>query len=557
MKLHNNIVDKFNGLVLVVWVLLSPAFISCEDDVLKEKPQDFLSSENVLTSKQGFENYIVALHDAARSELNKVDYNDGYINLQQGTDVACNGELALINYGNWSTYLTPSRPVVSNYWNWAYIDMLLKANTIISYAQKPELAKIWVNDAEKNAVIAEAMFFRAYTHNFLANLYGGVPVVDTVYSGPKTDFVKNTRKEVYESARKDLEFASKYLPVTVEKTKEGRIVKAAADHLLAEVYISLEQYDKAIESASKVIDSGHYKLMNTRFGSELSNPGDPFSDMFRPGNQNRSSGNQETIYVWQFEDQTLGGQGGANVAGNPSLRYWSPFYVNVKDPAGFNQVVVDSLGRGVAGIRANTYFFYDLWKDNWVNDMRNSTHNIRRVHYYNNPASPWFGKMIEESHKAKIDTFRMLFPRIRKVEGNISWKGATSAVNRGYTTSDFIVYRLAETYLLRAEAHMKKGDLANAAADINKVRGRANAKPVDPVNVNIDYLLDERARELITEEPRHRTLVRTGKLVERVRKYNMREDTRTTIKDFHQFWPIPQSAIDANFSVKLEQNPGY
>jgi hypothetical protein len=116
---------------------------------------------------------------------------------------------------------------------------------------------------------------------------------------------------------------------------------------------------------------------------------------------------------------------------------------------------------------------------------------------------------------------------------------------------------LAETYLLRAEAYMHKNDLVKAAADINKVRERAQAKPVAPAQVDLDYILDERARELITEEPRHRTLVRTGKLVERVRKYNMRADTRATIQDKHAFWPIPQTAIDANFSKKLDQNPGY
>lgn len=541
---------------LIVGVCLT-ACLSCSDRLLDEKPLDFLGSENVLTSKAGFENYLIALHDAARSELNLIDYSHGYINLQQGTDVACNGELALINYGNWETYLTPTRPVVANYWNWAYKDMLMPANVIIEYANKPELSGIWTGEEEKNTVIAEALFFRAYAHNFLANLYGGVPIVDTVYSGPKTDFIRNTRKEVYESARKDLEFAAQWLPPTVPKEKEGRIVRAAADHLLTEVCISLELYDKAIEAASRVIESGIYQLMDHRFGSEVDFPGDYYSDMFRPGNQNRSSGNLETIYVWQFENQTLGGQGGQNGAGNPSLRYWGPFYINVKDPAGYNQVLVDSLGRGVAGIRPSNYFLYDLWKDNWDNDVRNSRHNIRRVHYYNNPASPWFGKVIEQAHMASIDTFRMLFPRIRKVEGNISWKGATSAVNMGYTTNDFIVYRLAETYLLRAEAYMKKGDMAQAAADINKVRQRANAKPISADEVDIDFILDERARELITEEPRHRTLVRTGKLVERVRKYNMREDTRTTIKDYHEFWPIPQEAIDANSSSPIAQNPGY
>jgi hypothetical protein len=80
---------------------------------------------------------------------------------------------------------------------------------------------------------------------------------------------------------------------------------------------------------------------------------------------------------------------------------------------------------------------------------------------------------------------------------------------------------------------------------------------ITTAEVTIDYILDERARELITEEPRRRTLMRMGKLVERVRKYNMRESTRTSIQEKHELFPIPQTAIDANFSVKLEQNPGY
>src|SRR5690606_14552439 len=147
-----------------------------------------------------------------------------------------------------------------------------------------------------------ACFFRAYTHNFLANTFGSVPVVEEIFTGPKTDFVKNTRQEVYESARRDLEFASKWLPETVPADKEGRIVKAAADHLLTEVYISLGEYDKAIEAASRIIESGLYELVTERFGSAVGSSGDYYSDIFKPGNQNRSSGNKETIWVWQFED---------------------------------------------------------------------------------------------------------------------------------------------------------------------------------------------------------------------------------------------------------------
>jgi hypothetical protein len=94
-----------------------------------------------------------------------------------------------------------------------------------------------------------------------------------------------------------------------------------------------------------------------------------------------------------------------------------------------------------------------------------------------------------------------------------------------------------------------------AAADINLVRARANARPVDAASVNIDYLLDERARELVGEEPRRLTLARLGKLYERVVKYNA--VSKNSIKPFHNLLPIPQTAIDANAGAVLKQNEGY
>ena len=115
--------------------------------------------------------------------------------------------------------------------------------------------------------------------------------------------------------------------------------------------------------------------------------------------------------------------------------------------------------------------------------------------------------------------------------------------------------RLPETYLLRAEAFWRKGDLASAAADINVVRSRAKATPVTPEEVNLDYILDERARELIFEEQRRITLHRTQTLVERVRKYN--DMNRDEIKDHHGLWPIPYAEIEANVDVVIDQNPGY
>src|SRR5699024_2021336 len=105
------------------------------------------------------------------------------------------------------------------------------------------------------------------------------------------------------------------------------------------------------------------------------------------------------------------------------------------------------------------------------------------------------------------------------------------------------------------EAYFEKGSNKNAADDINAVRLRAKAIPVQPEDVTLDYILDERARELVYEEPRRITLHRTEKLVERVRKYNT--VNKDEIQEYHQLWPIPYSEIEANKDAVLEQNPGY
>src|SRR6218665_675356 len=522
---------------------------ACNAEILDELPEaTTLGSDIVLSNKAGFENYITALHQAAREELSGEDLGR-FPDMNLGTDVGTTGQEQTVNFRNYDAFLTPTAGAVSSPWNWAYAQMIMRTNTIIEYAEKPELADICTNEAEKNAILAEAKFFRAYTYNFLANLYGGVPIVDRTHQSPKVDFVKNTRQEVYAFAKTDLEFAVRYLPETAAKAQEGRIVKGAAQHLLTEVYISVGELDKSIAMATQLIDGGTYRLMTARFGVNARKPGDVYSDLFAEGNQNRSSGNLESIYVWQYENLTPGG------AGNNTIRQWVPALWNLKDPNGVNGfALVDSLNRGVAYSRPTTYFLYNLWsdRDNYYNDIRNSVYNIRRKFYYTNKASSYFGMLVEK-RTTQEDTMRNIYPYLRKLEGK-PFNGDNAS---GRTGKDWIVYRLAETYLLRAEAYMRKGQSDKAANDINAVRARANGKLIAPGDVSLDYILDERARELITEEPRRRTLTRVGKLVERTRLYQTRLDVKTTIQDKHEFYPIPQSAIDANFGAVLRQNPGY
>src|SRR3546814_21181694 len=87
-----------------------------------------------------------------------------------------------------------------------------------------------------------------------------------VCSSDLTDFSRAPKSEVLAFMLEDLEFASQYLPV--ENPVGDHLSKAAADHLLAETYISTGDFEKAIAAATRVIDDGHYQLMTTRFRSE-------------------------------------------------------------------------------------------------------------------------------------------------------------------------------------------------------------------------------------------------------------------------------------------------
>lgn len=228
-------------------------------------------------------------------------------------------------------------------------------------------------------------------------------------------------------------------------------------------------------------------------------------------------------------------------------------------------LVCDSLGRMSGGIvRPTNHANYEIWSD--PNDMRHSVHNFKSRFWMNNPDSEYFGMEVVLTKKedgkmyitlpdgsvtnSVVDTTRNFYPYFRKIEGLMPWGNM-----EGRTMNDRYKMRLSETYLLRAEAYLHKGDKVNAAADINVVRKRAQASPVDPADVNIDYILDERMRELIIEEPRRRTLVRLRKMYERTMKYNYR--VKNNMQPYHELWPIPQKAIDANTAIKIEQNPGY
>ncbi len=523
--------------IIVLIIVLSTSF-SCNKTILEETPLSFLSP-GALTNQGAFNAAIAGLHQWARQEDL---YDPDHFEMWYGTDGGYPGEPNPLRHNDYSL-ITPTYGPVQQYWNYVYLRLIPNANMIINRAQLPEA--VWSDTiAGKNAVIAEARFFRAYGYNILVNLFGGVPIDTSERTVPKVDYVRASKEDVLNLERSDLEFASRWLPATTKQ--DGRIVKAAADHLLAEVYLSLGRNDDAIKSASDVINSGLYHLMDQRFGVAKDLPGDVFSDLFKTGNYNRSSsGNMEGIWVTQIERLTPGG------GNNDDQFAWNPRWWAITDPEGKQGMMLvtgDTLNRSAAWIRPTNHVFYGIWNTG-ANDIRNSKYNIKRELYYNYPPSRYYGQLV--TYRSGLDTNYFFYPVLEKTVG------VPIGLADRSTYKDHYKIRLAETYLLRAEAYMKKGDLVNAAADINVLHSRVNANPVSPGAVNLDYILDERLRELVTEEPRRRTLIRTGTLVRRVQLYDNNPRQTPNIQPFNALWPIPQSAIDANTGAELKQNPGY
>ncbi|MDR2388854.1 MAG: RagB/SusD family nutrient uptake outer membrane protein [Tannerellaceae bacterium] len=552
--------------------------LSCDDVAfLEEKPKDFLAPENAYATVAGIKQGITGLHYTARYDWfspGNDDLQDVYsIYKGLGTDIAFHGEdpgstRFLCNY---QTYLIPTSSYVTEYWKRPFI-LIQKANMLIQFIDESDDA-IWQKEGQKQQYKAEAEFFRAFAYRHLVSFFGDVPVLEEVVSSAKTDFVRDPVSKAYELMERDLNDAVQNLPDPGKEEDQGRITKGAALHLLTEVYLMQEKYNEAVATATQVINNFGYALMTQRFGStvDVFGTGDVYLDLFAFGNQNLSE-NKEAIWVVQFEPPTL--TGGGNVR---SGRAFGPAYFRMGNtPDGkvaFRGELVngvytglsDTLGRGVAWIHPSLLMTHTVWENDWENDIRNAPHNLKRDFYFDNPDSQYDKQKIDfdlypaDAGRDRMrDTCQYIYPFFMKMADpcNIFDNPATSG--HGNVYKDQYGMRLAETYLYRAEAYVQLGRNDLAAADINKIRERANAKPITAAEANLDYVLDERARELYGETCRHFVLRRTGKLLERVRKYNNNPRfPGLNIQDYNVLWPIPQTQIDLNIDADFPQNPGY
>ena len=567
MKLYKYIIALLMGVTTLT---------SCDESkFLEEKPLDFYSPENAMQTTAHFNASINYLYGRVRHIQMGMDM-DARFALRYATDFAFNATDYHVpaKLNDYKNVMIPTGAIPKNIWKEAYL-IISNANVILNRLTLTDE----IREEEKKLLRGETLLFRAYAYRLLANLFGGVPLSLDEIDAPRRDFVRATREEVYIQCQIDLEESVSLLP-NINEVKDGKVSKQIAQHLLSEIYICLNKNTQAVEMASSVINHPAMGLMSNRFGSRVDEKGDVYWDLFRLNNQNRSSGNKESLWVMQYDYLNAGSKG------NNSLVFTMiPFYqgikIDAKDASGnmissnaFLGVTDGKGGRGIGWMQPTSYFFNELWGDDFDNDIRNSDNNIIRDVKIENQESPAFGKWLVKDGYLKDDfTIRNWYPimtkvtRVNNVPEEYYQKDVSGAplltpfgehlVTNGCNSSfkDEYLFRLAETYLLRAEAYVNLEDKAKAAADINMLRVRANATPVDPSKVDIDYILDERLRELYAEELRMQTLTRLGKLVDRNIRYNPK--TGPSIEAHHNLWPIPYSEIERNVFAVIEQNPTY
>jgi len=477
-----------------------------------------------------------------------------------GTDEYQNGA-ADATFPNYTANLNPANAIVRDVWNAMYLG-INTCNAVIEAAP----AITGMDAALKNRRVAEVRFLRAHYYFLLVQQFGPLHISLKPTTEADNKATRSPVADVYKVIIEDLNFAIANLSQTT--TEYGRVTIPIAKHMLAKVYLTraggaakqATDYDQAASLAKDVIANGGYKLVTD------------FSQLFaQPLTQNT-----ENMFACQYSTSVVTG----GFASNTSCFQFT---------AGYE---LNGMIRDLANGRPFGHFRLTDWMMNLYNKTADSRweKTFKSVWFCNRPGTYSINNKTVTLKRG--DTCIVAFDRelgaAEKAAKNYhvftpsTYTAGQWPMNKKYMDSlrvglndasgkDFTIYRFAETYLIAAEALTMTGKQAEAAVLINTLRERsiktgatpaqtaANraAMQVTAADMNLDFILDERARELSGELTRWTDLVRTGKLIERVNKYN--PVAKLTIKDFHILRPIPQEQIDRTFEgrTNFPQNAGY
>lgn len=582
-------------------------FTGCSD-WLDPKPLSFFTPENTYNSYNGLK--------TGTDMLNRdVRYFDYYPTSSSAdpcilseyffSEMAVNGRTDVGNTPvDLTALITPSANLkgnnsqINNYWTYLYKG-IKDANTLLTRSETAEFE----NEDQRKEIEALAHFHRAFRYYRLVHQYGDVPFIVEEVTSPRYDFYSTKREAILRWLKNDLETTAPYLSNDVNI---GQVTQAAAYHLLAKIDLALGEFDAAIEACNKVIGDGVHHLMTERFGVDKNDPTkNVVWDLHQSENKHLPE-NKEVLYlVLDNYDETDARSATGLEIKRQILPMYSATTSNIKTPNG-KKAFVDNdekknpylleYGRGICTLRQTWYATHMIWTlDN--TDLRHAPGNWMRMEdlTYNNPAlatedPEWYGKPLQKyDSKGNLllnDTIRSWceWPHyktnVADQKAN-NWRGGWA---------DWYIFRLAETYLLRAETYIWKGETGAAAADINEVRRRAQAREISASEATISMILDERARELFYEEPRKCELTRiayiyaqTGKADDKGRTYSMDKFSQEnffynrimdvtdfynkgvknaygltyTIQPYHVLWPIAETATSVNVQGHINQNYGY
>ncbi len=551
------------NLKYILGALILTVFVIASCDVLDEQIVSGVTVDAHYSTPEGFQDAVNASYALLKQYYGS---EQGGNLTAMGTDYIQNGGHGGFHYmNNYDAEMNSESSPFWHLWNNFY-QAINTTNAAISRAGDIQ----GLSDAERNAKLGEVHFLRAHYYFILVQHFGDIHLTLEETVGVETEATRTPQSTVYEAIISDLEFAVNHLPVT--QSQFGRATRPAAEHMLSLVLLTRgytdfaqsDDFTRAATLASNVINNYNHALL------------DDFADVFDHDNQ------QNAEILWSVQnslDPIL------NDIGNQSHMHYRPWYEV------YNTGLDRSLEYGRPWIRfrptqfamenfrpldADTRYeksFQDVWHFNttsgipdgaavgdtavWVTDKFLTQADVDEiqarlpgVHLVtwnkDNEGDSWFWDI-------------NLFPNLTKLDD-----AKRPSVNHTQGSRNYIVYRLAETYLNAAEAHYNLGRSDLAADYINAIRVRA-ARPgmedqmrISAGDVNIDFILDERARELYGEQKRWLDLKRTGRLVDRVRMYNrgFTSSAPNNIQNHHMLRPIPANQINRTFS-NFPQNPGY
>jgi hypothetical protein len=427
-------------------------------------------------------------------------------------------------------------------------------------------------DSNAKIYIAEARGMRAYYNMLMLDLFGLV-------------FVKDDAEAVSQILRGEqaMEYVkNEFLvvePDLLTTVGPGRLTKGAVWGLLARLYLNAAVYrdrfaaqftfkpedmDKVVEYSDKIISSNQYQLSKDYFSIFNDNNHDNKELIFAVDQRAELNGHNRLAYFSISGDQfPLPAFPAANGTDGPAItpdfyRTWVNAYAP-NDPAGVDPrfykknmtIPADScmaasdivMDRGI--LRGQQY---GLLRVNGAFVRCGNNYRVGKLFYVtrNRPTLPVsFPEQVDFSVAGS--NYNTGY-RVLKYEF-----GKKSQSGRNLGDADIAIVRLADVYLMRAEAKLRKGnDAASALADVNTVRASRTSGAPALTSMNIDLLLRERGFELYWEMVRRSDLVRFG-------KYEGTWTEKTNADKLKRVFPIPQTAIDgaSNLPGYLKQNEGY